>query len=37
MRLPKLADGSIDIPQTSEMVDKFLAAGVPSSGESSSD
>ena len=27
MRLPKNADGSIDIPQTSAMVDKFLAAG----------
>ena len=27
MRLPKLPDGSIDIPQTSEMVDKFLEAG----------
>ncbi|MBR3630254.1 MAG: aldo/keto reductase [Oscillospiraceae bacterium] len=27
MRLPKLPDGSIDIPQTCEMVDKFLAAG----------
>ena len=27
MRLPKNADGSIDIPQTSEMVDRFLAAG----------
>ena len=27
MRLPKSADGSIDIPQTCEMVDRFLAAG----------
>ena len=27
MRLPKLADGGIDIPQTSQMVDVFLAAG----------
>ena len=27
MRLPKLEDGSIDIAQTSEMVDRFLAAG----------
>ncbi len=27
MRLPKNADGSIDIAQTSEMVDRFLAAG----------
>ena len=27
MRLPKNADGSIDIPQTSAMVDAFLAAG----------
>ena len=27
MRLPKNADGSIDIPQTSKMVDKFIAAG----------
>ena len=27
MRLPKNSDGSIDIPQTSEMVDLFLAAG----------
>ena len=27
MRLPKNADGSIDIPQTCEMVDRFLAAG----------
>ena len=27
MRLPKNADGSIDIPQTSEMVDRFIAAG----------
>lgn len=27
MRLPKNADGSIDIPQTSEMVDCFIAAG----------
>ena len=28
MRLPKLEDGSIDIPQTSSMVDKFMAAGM---------
>ena len=27
MRLPKNPDGSIDIPQTSEMVDRFIAAG----------
>ena len=27
MSLPKNADGSIDIPQTSEMVDRFIAAG----------
>lgn len=27
MRLPKNADGSIDIKQTSKMVDKFIAAG----------
>ena len=27
MRLPKNEDGTIDIPQTSEMVDLFLAAG----------
>ena len=27
MRLPKNPDGSIDIPQTSRMVDAFLAAG----------
>ena len=27
MRLPKLADGSIDIPQVKEMADLFLAAG----------
>ena len=27
MRLPKNADGSIDIPQVSEMVDRFLEAG----------
>ena len=27
MRLPKNADGSIDIPQTAAMVDRFLAAG----------
>ena len=27
MRLPKNADGSIDIPHTSAMVDKFIAAG----------
>ena len=27
MRLPKNPDGSIDIPQTSQMVDAFLAAG----------
>ena len=27
MRLPKLADGSMDIPQISEMVDRFIAAG----------
>ena len=27
MRLPKLADGSIDIEQTKDMVDAFLAAG----------
>ena len=27
MRLPKMADGSIDIPQVSEMVDRFLEAG----------
>ena len=27
MRLPKLADGSIDVPQVCEMADRFLAAG----------
>ena len=27
MRLPKNPDGSIDIPQVSEMADRFLAAG----------
>ena len=27
MRLPKLEDGAIDIPQVSQMVDEFLAAG----------
>ena len=27
MRLPKNPDGSIDIAQTSEMVDRFIAAG----------
>ena len=27
MRLPKNGDGSIDIAQTSEMVDRFIAAG----------
>ena len=27
MRLPKLEDGTIDVPQTSQMVDEFLAAG----------
>ena len=27
MRLPKNEDGSIDIPQTSQMVDRFIAAG----------
>ncbi len=27
MRLPKNADGSIDVPQVSQMADKFLAAG----------
>ena len=27
MRLPKNQDGSIDIAQTGEMVDRFLAAG----------
>ena len=27
MRLPKLADGKIDIGQTKEMVDLFLEAG----------
>ena len=27
MRLPRNQDGSIDIAQTSEMVDHFLAAG----------
>ena len=27
MRLPKLADGSIDVPQVSEMIDWFLEAG----------
>ena len=27
MRLPKLPDGSIDIEQTSVMVDKFIEAG----------
>ncbi len=27
MRLPKLADGSMDIPQISAMVDKFIEAG----------
>lgn len=28
MRLPKLEDGSIDVPQVSEMVDCFLDAGL---------
>ncbi len=28
MRLPKLADGAIDVEQTKEMVDRFLAAGM---------
>ena len=27
MRLPKLADGSIDLPQVCEMADRFIAAG----------
>ena len=27
MRLPKNPDGSIDIPQTTEMADHFIAAG----------
>lgn len=27
MRLPKLEDGAIDVPQTAQMVDEFLAAG----------
>ena len=27
MRLPKNPDGSIDVPQTAQMVDAFLAAG----------
>jgi len=27
MRLPKLGDGTIDVPQVSQMVDEFLAAG----------
>ncbi len=27
MRLPKLSDGSIDVPQVCEMADKFIAAG----------
>ena len=27
MRLPKLKDGSIDIEQTAEMANRFLAAG----------
>ena len=27
MRLPKLPDGKIDIPQTSRMVDMFIEAG----------
>ena len=27
MRLPKLEDGSIDVPQTADMVDRFIAAG----------
>ena len=27
MRLPKLSDGSIDIPQVTEMADRFIAAG----------
>ncbi|MBR2742152.1 MAG: aldo/keto reductase [Clostridia bacterium] len=27
MRLPKLEDGSIDVPQTAEMTDMFIAAG----------
>ena len=27
MRLPKLADGGIDVPQVCEMADRFLAAG----------
>ena len=28
MRLPKLEDGSIDVEQTKEMVDMFMAAGL---------
>ena len=27
MRLPKLSDGSIDVPQVCEMADRFIAAG----------
>ncbi|MBR3642171.1 MAG: aldo/keto reductase, partial [Parasporobacterium sp.] len=27
MRLPKNADGSIDVPQVAEMADRFIAAG----------
>ena len=27
MRLPKLSDGSIDVPQVSDMVDRFIEAG----------
>ena len=27
MRLPKLPDGSIDVPQVCEMADRFIAAG----------
>ena len=27
MRLPRLEDGSIDVPQVSDMVDRFIAAG----------
>ena len=28
MRLPRLEDGTIDVPQTAEMVDRFMAAGL---------
>lgn len=35
MRLPKNADGSIDVPQTAQMVDEFLAAGGTGSPSSS--